>query len=320
MRPLSLILTNLKITIFLLVYGLAIMKTTAQADHSIVIQLSGIYNSQLSLIPFDGRTFSSPIETRKDIKEGESVELNIPKHLIPGEFIFRFQYRLTTDDEIKTAQKQVIIGEENMEALISPALLNHNKGFTWKNDAENNVWNQFLDQNSSELKQIRLMEQIIDGCTDKQTAFRRKAIKQYTRLIQNHNLGISAKEKLHHSLFASHLFRFYKVIPINWKLSEHERWEQQAFSWIEQLNLSDTLVLRSHLLPETMSSYLNLVAINATSPQSRDSLFVQFGDVACSNAAKMNEPLYEWTIQFFKLFFNSRKIPQGTKMLEKYTN
>jgi hypothetical protein len=62
-------------------------------DVTISIHLRGVFDSKISLLPLSGANALKPIVVVDDVKEGETITLQVSPDNLPGEFVLQFDYR-----------------------------------------------------------------------------------------------------------------------------------------------------------------------------------------------------------------------------------
>ena len=306
-----------------IVLGMALLALAqlagAAEPHTLTIGLRGVYDSKITLTPFNGVRTSRPLRIQNEVKSGGQVRFEIPEDLLPGEFLIRFDYRKTETDTPYPGELQLYLNNENIEVYANPMYL---RGDSLKliNDRENAAWNNFSEKVGRERQQIGLLEQLLGGYGQRDANVWKEAAREYKKRCGSYNQWIDSAALASRDLYVSHLFRFLRISPINWAESADQNFSRQAATWFDTFNFNDTLTIRSRQMNEFINSYVAVFGSRAIDAPSRDSLFTRAGRLACERASSGHPKVYGWMVDYFFNGYESYNITSGLKMLEKHVN
>ncbi len=293
--------------------------TKGGEQRTLTVKLRGVYESKITLSPFNGVRVSYPISVKRDIKNGEQVKFAVPDSLLPGEFLLRFDYRAKEEDNPYPSEVRLYLNKENITANVHP-MYTSGDSLLLENDRENKVWNYFQTQNSKKRSQLGLLEQLLNGYDKPASAVWKEAAKTYEQRRVAYNEWIDSMTMAYSDLYVGHLFRFQHLLPVNWNQTPKERLDRQITSWFNNFDFNDTLALRSRQMNEYINAYVGLFGVQATTEELRDSLFTAAGSLACEKASSGNPKVYGWMVDYFFNGYETYNITEGLKMLEKHIN
>ncbi len=286
---------------------------------TLTVKLRGVYESKITLSPFNGVRVSYPVDVKRDIKNGGQVVFAVPDSLLPGEFLLRFDYRAKEGDNPYPSEVQLYLNKENITANVHP-MYTSGDSLLLKNDRENTVWKQFQTENSKKRSQLGLLEQLLNGYDQPTSSVWKEAAKAYDTRRLAYNQWIDSMDEAYSDLYVGHLFRFQRLQPVNWRASQVERLNSQIENWFNDFDFNDTLALRSRQMNEYINAYVGLFGVQATTEELRDSLFTLAGSLACEKASTGNPKVYGWMVDYFFNGYETYNITEGLKMLEKHIN
>lgn len=315
-------LKSLFLSIQLLAYMLlAINRINGQTQDLILsVNLRGVYESKISLIPLAGANAFKPISTFPNLKNGDN-NIQIPTKLLPGEFVLRFDYKENITSIPYPAEMRIILNKQDIQLWVNPIYCN-NTDSTWfqENESENNSYLNFLQENVKQKKMLELLQNFLLNYDNPKSAFYKDGIKEYEKRRKNYNLWISNQIQLKNELFASKLFGFQRIPYINWDGNEAERNQSLRDNYFNNFDFNDTILLKTSNLKEWMDHYVNLFGKEATSLNKRDSLFTLAGQKVLEKAQKGNPKIFGWMLDYLYNGYESINISKGMLMLEKYVN
>lgn len=291
----------------------------AEDTRTLTIRLRGVYDSKITITPFNGVRFSRPLRIQNGIKNGGQVRFEIPEELLPGEFMVRFDYRKAETDTPYPGELQLYLNKENIEVNAHPVYL-HGDSLQVKGDRENATWAQFSQNMSQKRQQIGLLEQLLGGYEKHDAVVWKEAAREYKKQSGAFNQWIDSITQANRDLYVSHLFRFSRIKPVNWNESPDQYFTRQASGWFDNFDFNDTLIIRSRQMNEFINGYVAVFGQHATDTLLRDSLFAQAGRMACERASLGAPKVYGWMVDYFYNGYETYNITSGIKMLEKYMN
>lgn len=279
------------------------------------INIRGVYSSGVSLRPFEGYKYGEPVGQIIDVKKNATIE--IPNTLLPRQFLLRMDFRAKPTDHPYPSELVIYINKQDIELSVNPNYISADSLF-FGNDNENPTYLRFMSENQQKREQLGFIEQLLAGYQSRNTRFYKIAIREFEKRKNKYKQWIDKQILENDSLFVSHLFQFQKIPFQNWKLKEAELLEQKINNFFSQIDLSDTLLLRTEALNQLMNGYMSLFSLRANSELLRDSLFTEAGDIACTKASKGHPRIYGWMVDYFYRGYEQFGIDKGMLMLKKH--
>jgi len=118
----------------------------------------------------------------------------------------------------------------------------------------------------------------------------------------------------------SNMIGFQHIPKIDWNGNEVDRKQSLRDNYFEEMDFSDTLMLKTTGMKEWMDGFVNLYGELATNIALRDSLFTYAGKIAIEKAREGNPMVYGWMVDYFFKGYESFNIEKGIKMLQPYLN
>jgi thiol-disulfide isomerase/thioredoxin len=303
------------------IFGIALVLClpllTIAKETNVSLKLRGVYDAKISLSAHNGIRFAKALQVLPDVKSGQEVMITIPDSLLPGEFLFRFDYRAKQEDHPYPGETQIYLNRESIEMDVNPKYL-HGDSLILKNDRENKLWLQFMQQSSQKRMQLDLLAQFLQGYTHTHESVYRKAVKSFGKKRTEFNQWVDSIGQQNKDLYVSHLFAFSKMQPVDWTANPKERMLQQGRTFFDKLNLQDTLVLRSRQMNQFMGAYMGLFGQLSTTEALRDSLFSLAGKMACQKAQTAHPLVYGWIVDYFYNGYETYNISKGLQMLGEH--
>ncbi|MBL4830260.1 MAG: redoxin domain-containing protein [Aliivibrio sp.] len=281
------------------------------------IELRGVYDSNITLTPFNGIRFAQPLIELKNVKAKQSVLLNIHDSLLPGEFLITYNYRKLHTDQPYPAEQQLYLNKEDIEIHANPLYL-RGDSLIFINDIENTLWNTFVNKRAQSMSQISLLEQLLQGYSDKDAPVWLAAKKEWNKQQKNNNKWIDDMQAQNSELYVSKLFAFSKLPDIDWTATPKEQLNNTIENYFKNIDVNDTLLLRSRQMNQFMGAYMGIFGQISTSIELRDSLFARAGELACQVASKGHPKVYGWFVDYFYKGYESYNITKGMQVLEKH--
>lgn len=299
---------------------LGITEASAQ-DITLKINLRGVVESKISLLPLSGAKALKPIVEINGIKNGEPATISVSKEYLPGEFVLRFDYKEKETSSPYPSEKHIFIYNQNLELWVNPPYCNNNDS-TWfqKNEKENTLFVQFTKENEKQKEKLGLLQNFLVNYDNTNSKFYQMGIEEYEKRRNAYNQWIKEQSTKHNALFVSHTFRFQYVPQIAFKGSENERRQSILTHYFDGMDFKDTLLIKTTNLKDWMNSYVNIYGTMAKTEALRDSLFPLAGKTAIEKARLGHPLVYGWMVDYFFNGFESFNMTAGIKMLEPYLN
>ena len=304
-----------KITLILLAALFSIMGNAQQCK--LKIELRGVYDSKITLTPFNGTRFAQPLLELKNVKANQSVLLNIPDSLLPGEFLITYNYRKLQTDHPYPTEQQLYLNKEDIEIHANPLYL-RGDSLMFINDIENSLWTAFVNKRAQDMSQIGLLEQLLHDYSDKDTRIWRVAKKEWNKQKKKHNKWIDDIQSSNSNTYVSKLFAFSKLPDIDWSSTQKKQVDNAIENYFRYIDLKDASLLRSKQINQFMGAYMGIFGQMSTNIELRDSLFAKAGELACQLASKGHPKVYGWFVDYFYKGYETYNISKGMQVLEKH--
>ena len=305
--------------VWLLFLCLVLALSVGAQTRKVSIDLRGVYDAKVSVTPFFGTHLADPVIKDVQLVNKGRLEVQIPVALLPGEFLFRFDYRAKASDQPYPAELSLFVNRDDITVKINP-LYTRGDSLILGNDHENKAYNDFTSKNQEWRQQLGLLQQLLGGYTRRGSVLVKQACTEYESLRKEYNEWINSQILAYPNLFVPHLFVFQYLQPTQWDLQPEAQLTDMAKRYFDAISLNDTLVLRSRQLNEFMGAYVGLFGARATTEALRDSLFTQAGRIACHKASVGNPKVYGWMVDYFYTGYESNAIDAGLKMLAQHLN
>jgi len=293
--------------------------SAAVSARTVTVKLRGVYESKITLTPFNGMQFALPLHTVPGVKTGETTRFAIPDSLLPGEFQIHFDYRAKETDNIAPAEMQLYISRQDIGVDANPLHL-QGDSLRLTNDRENKAWADFAAQSAQQRQQIGLLRQLLEQYDRPQSPEWNGVLKGYEKRRASYNLWVDSLARAQKELYVSHLYGFQKLKAENWRVPTPARLDQVAHEWFDGFNFNDTLALRSRQMNEMMGGFVALYGMRATTEALRDSLFTEAGRLACAKASVGHPRVYGWMVDYFYTGYETYNLNKGMAMLETHIN
>lgn len=297
-----------------------VFNSLSQAQEvSINVNLHGVSESKLTLLPLSGPNALKPLAVVECIKNGESATLLVSKDNLPGEFVLRFDYKENPSSTPYPSEKRIIVSDQNLELHVHP-IYSNNADSTWfqKGERENTAFARFILESAEKMKNLGLLQNFLLNYDDINSAFYIEAITEYEKRRKDFNIWIIEQTRKDKPLFVSNLYGFRHVPEIDWKGTEANRKQSLRNNYFEGMDLSEPLIIKTTGMKEWMDGYVNLYGELATSISLRDSLFTLAGKNAIEKARFGHTLVYGWMVDYFFNGYESFNIEKGIKMLQPY--
>jgi len=129
-------------------------------SRTLTIRLKGVAGAKISLVPFNGFSFATPIYTG-EMKHGEQVSFPVDATFLPGEFVLRFNYQLKDADTPRPAELPLILNKQDITVSVNPEHIVPDS-VTFENDRENITWKEFSIGNVQKRNQLGLLQQLLN--------------------------------------------------------------------------------------------------------------------------------------------------------------
>lgn len=288
---------------------------------SLTIHLRGVYEGKISLLPMAGTNALQPVVVEEGVKNNSTATMQVPADYLPGEFVVRFDYKEEASSTPYPSEKRMIIGYQNLEMWVHPMYAN-NSDSTWfqEGEQENAAFRRFMTENGKQKEILGLLQQFLLRYDDVSSDFYQEGIVEYEKRRKEHNKWIRRQIEQEKDLFVSSLFPFQLIPELQWEGTEEDRRQSAMDNYFDEIDLSNSLLVRTSQLNEWMDSYVNMYGELATSVALRDSLFTLAGKRAIEEAKNGHPLVYGWMVDYFFKGYESFNIQDGIAMLEPYMN
>jgi len=283
------------------------------------IHMRGVYDSKITLTPFDGLRFGSPLTIAPGVKAGTEVQFVVPDSLLPGEFLIRFDYRAKETDTPYPTELPLYLNREDIHIYAHPLYL-RGDSLRIVGDRENKAWVAFSGKCEQQRQQLGLLRQLLEQYDRPASPEWTQALSAYESRRTSYNHWIDSLAQVQKDLFVSHLYSFQQLKTENWKATPAARMEALTRDWFKGVNFNDTLVLRSRYMNELMNGFMGMYGARSTTQALRDSLFTEAGKLAIGLASAGHPRMYGWMVDYFYTGYETYNIVPGMKMLEKHLN
>lgn len=289
------------------------------APRNLTVKLRGVYDSKITLTPFDGVRFALPLSVVPEVKNGSETQFSIPDSLLPGEFLIRFDYRAKETDTPYPSELQLYINKENITVDANPLSL-RGDSLRLEGDRENKAWFAFASKSGQQLQQIGLLRQLLEQYDQPSSPEWAGVLKAYEKRRIGYNGWIDSQIRAQKDLYVSHLYGFQQLKAESWKATPAARMDALASEWFNGFNFNDTLVLRSRQMNELMNGFMGLYGMRSTTETLRDSLFTEAGKLAIGLASAGHSRVYGWMVDYFYNGYETYNITSGMVMLVNHLN
>ena len=288
-------------------------------DVNIRIHVKGVYSTKVSLLPLSGSGALKAFVEKNNISGGEIVDLTIPKDRLPGQFVLRFDYVDKQGAVPYPSEKNIIIGNQNLEIWARPKAVNNSDStYYQKGELENTLFSEFSRENGKRKTQLALLQNFLMNYDVPKSKFYQTGYEEYESRRKEYNQWLTSQIKLNKDAFVSRIFQFQYVPQFDLNGTEKERMDNMIDHFFDMIDFKDPLVAKTSNLKDWMNSYVNLYGARATTVTLRDSLFALAGKRSIEKA-KLGHPLvYGWMVDYFYTGFESFNITSGMKMLQPY--
>ncbi len=98
-------MTKNVLTIVLLLFAVSSFSQTRE----LTLKLRGVYDAEISLIPFNGVGYNTPLKKYNGVKNGEQVRFSVSDSLLS-----RFKYRAKAEDHLSPTELQLFLDKEDI--------------------------------------------------------------------------------------------------------------------------------------------------------------------------------------------------------------
>ncbi len=298
---------------------LPLLAQTGNVD--LTIHVRGVYDSNITLLTFSDSRVYTPIKEAQGIRNGEKVTISVPKEVLPGEFVLRFNYREKESDSPYPSEKNLIISGQNLEMWVAPKYSGNADSTRFqKGEIENTALENFRVENSRLRDPLGLLQNFLMNYDEPGSKFYLTGIKTYEERQRSYNQWLMQLVHKDSSLFVSNLFRFQYLPQINWKGNLAQRTKSMLDHYFDGMDFRNPLVIKTSELNKWLDNWVNLSVANASEFASHDSVISQSGKIAIESAKRGHPLVYGWMVDYFYRGFEANGIDSGLKMLEPFIN
>ncbi len=309
----------MKVSLFSVFFFIQLCAVAQQKDVVISVNLRGVHESKISIMPLSGRDAYKNISLLNSIHPGDVARLKVPSDYLPGEFVIRFDYKERAESTPYPAEKQVLLYNQDIELWVHP-IYSNNPDSTWfqKDERENSAYQRFAAENAAHRKMMGLLQEFLMGYDDPSSSFYKKGKKEFEKRRKAHNQWIARQKEADKNLFAAGLYGFEYVPSIDFRGEEMERKQSLIDHYFDGIDFTNPLVVRAARMKSWMDTYVNLHGGLATSEDMLDSLFTSAGIRAIEKAKTGDPHVYGWMVDYFFKGYESFDFQKGLAMLEPY--
>lgn len=311
---------NLFLTIFLTISFIALQVYNCIAqDITLKINVHGVAESKISLLPLTGTNAMKAIAEGDGIKNGETATITISKDNLPGEFVLRFDYKEKETSTPYPAEKHLVISNQNLELWVNPPYCNNEDSTHFqKGETENSLFARFGKESGKQKSNLGLLHNLLMNYDNTQSKFYQQGIQEYEKRRSEYNKWIIQQSTQYKALFVSHTFLFQYVPQIAFTGSEADKMQSALAHYFDGIDFNDPLLIKTTNLKEWMNGYVNIYGTMSKTETLRDSLFTLAGKNAIEKARPGNPKVYGWMVDYFYAGYESYNIKKGLAMLQQY--
>lgn len=304
---------------FLILFSVIWTHTAVSQETTIILNLRGVSESKISLIPLAGTKAFRPVLELQSVKANTEVTLTIPQEYLPGEFVLRFDYKEKPESTPYPCEKHIVVSDQPLTINLNPMYCNSSDSSKFQpNELENDALSRFQSELGRRMQKIGLLQQFMMEYDEPQSPFYQQGIAEYERRRLDFNTWIGQQAEKDSNLFVSSIYRFHYLPAVSFSGSEQDRLLNLIAGYFEGLDFNDPLIIRSAQMNEWMNAFVNLHGQMATSVALRDSLIPAAAYKAIEKAKTGHPQVYGWMVDYFYRGFESNNMPQGMKVLQPY--
>ncbi len=298
---------------------LPLLAQTGNVD--LTIHVRGVYDSKVTLLTLSDKRIYTPVDEIQGIKNGEKVTISVPKEILPGEFILRFNYRETESASPYPSEKPLVVSGQNLEMWVSPKYSVHPDS-TWfqKGERENRALEKFWIENSKLRDPMGLLQNFLMNYDETDSKFYLQGTQTYEKRRRSYNQWLMKLVNRDTTLFVRNLFRFQYLPQINWEGSLAERTKSMLDHYFDGMDFANPLVIKTSELNKWLDNWVNLSVADASEFASHDSVIARAGEIAIEKAKAGHPLVYGWMVDYFYRGFEANGLNSGLKMLEPFIN
>ncbi len=290
----------------------------AENGRFVAIQVEGVQSAQITVRPFEGARVKKPLIINERLFGSEELRLNIPEHLLPGEFYLNLNFRVNGKSKLYSTVHTFFAGNENFKMKIKPGIRPNKDILEFTGDYENTTYQQFKNEAENRKQKIILLEQLLSQYDYRDASVLGEADIEYKKRIAEFNDWTADQTAKHSSLYVSNLFCFQYLHPVNHFQSEDEKRHRKIEHYFDHINLNDTVLLRSRHFNHFMVEYVNLFTHLASTSDERDSLYVEAAKFACKITLNGHLKTHNWIMDYFLEGMDFYGIGHGPFVLQKH--
>ncbi len=294
------------------------LHTTAQKVN-LKIEVRGVYETGISLIPLTGYNALSPILRKAPVKNGETITFQIPNEELPGEFVLRFDNIENQGSDAYPSERMLVINNQNIEIKVNPLYCNNADSLIFqKGEKENVVLSKFKDENNFKKGKVEVLYSFLMNYDDINSSFYQQGIDEFEKRRVSYNNWLKEQISLYKDLFVSHTFVFEYIPQILFKGNENDRLQSIIAHYFDGIDFNDSLLVKTGALKEWMNTYVNFYGSGAKTEALRDSLFTLAGKRAVEKSSSGHPLVYGWMVDYFYNGYESFNITKGMLMLKEH--
>jgi hypothetical protein len=288
-------------------------------DVTVTFRVRGVFDTKISILYLQDSRLFKPLTEVPGIRNGDSATLTIPASQLPGEFVFRFDYREKGESTPYPSEKHCFVSRQNLVLDVHPMYCNNPDSTRFQPwEIENGAFTGFSIDNAQKKEMLTLIQTFLLKYDEPQSDFYRSAMREYEKRRTEYNRWLDDQINQHRDLFVSSLFRFQYVPQSEWSGTDRERLLSMIQHYFDGMDFGDAMIIRTSAMNKWMDNYVNLHGQLVTTYQERDSILPSAARKAIDLAKKGNPMVYGWMVDYFYRGFESNAIDAGIKALEPY--
>jgi len=311
-------------SMFVGVFALSVIFCVFAAEQAITprcisINLQRVFSAKVSLIPVKGLKTIDPLYEISDMKEGETITIQIPPQYLPGEFILKIDYRVNESDYPYPVERSIFVDKEDIQLSVNPFYGNSSDNIKFNSDEkENTVYYTFLKENDIKRGPIEVLKQFLLNYDCADSKLYAQAAKEFQDRKLAYNKWLKHQEKSYNHLYVSRLFQFQYIPTVIWSGDLDEQINQLLKNYFEGIDFKDGTIIHFSQLTRLMDSYMRLYEIKVSDARPLKTLFVEAGRIACEKAAQGDPKVYGWMVDYFYRGYETYHIDEGMVMLRQH--
>ncbi len=290
-----------------------------QESIKLTIQLRGVYESKISLMPMiKGRAQEATI-FKEGVKNGQTITLDIPKKDLPLEYVVRYDYKTNIFDQPYPSEQFIIFNNQDIFWSVNPPYCNNEDSLKFHpSEIENNLMRRFQKESSKKLKGIQVIQQFLFSYDDINSNLFKEALKEFNLRKDSFNNWLKEQKSNNKTTYASSTFSFNYIPTTIFSGNERENLGNLVEHYLEGFDFNDEFIIRTSNIHKFMDNYLTMYGKLLTKNSEVDSLYSKIAENTIEKAKKGNPFVYGWFVDYFYEGFEQNGLKEPMKVLAKY--